>query len=826
MSGSTGFRHYENFSLTAGDVANLIYKDNYSKFINLVDSQISINGIVNTMKDSNFYNGHAIFASPNGIVVGSSGFLNVGSLSLLTPSQDKFDDFVSSYGSDSLSGYEFGGDSYKGLITDSHGKIVFNGKVLSRGEVNLYGDEITIEGTDSEKAGIIAGWKDTNTAFSDLDAAKNTFNSLVSNNITDTKNFALGSDGKVKIVAGFKDYDDSGNPVGTVKKAEVAVKNANVGGSDVEIKANSARDIGLLDITTLADQDDAISSKITIEDSKIVGNNVDVSAVSKATLDRNINESVPTIFLWIFNRADAKIEDYFDNGIYDGFEGARSSAVIDIINSTVQSVGSGETDGLSITAESIASTGINAGGLDSLVGEIIPHIFYGYGTKTESKINIKDSTLKAKGDVKLNALSQNLMEAYVTNKGIISLQATDAFDFATARNSTEADTKITIDSSTVEGLNVSAQAFAYNDLVNRVWLTSYIGENDQATYGQGGSGAVMAMLVNDTDIKSAVEVKNNSTITAANDVTLNAFNINNVSNSVMSLIQDPTGYSKKYEANWKEGLGADFSRLLVDLKTIPLFMNFTFSDFTDKFKTKIDTIGDKHFQNYKGMEEKATFQFGTGFLFNTSKTTNNVIIDHSNINAGRNINLKAHTVDLTANQSIASAAQDVKVGGAFSLLVNDQTNNNKVDIVNSSALQGGIYSQINIDSIVELPAQQGTFGFSMKLPEIVASTMVKAAGAIGLNPKEDWKGDFTLGFDFNFGAQDNWEFGLHDHNDDATGIGLFPDVGLMGFYNNFALSTGGGDKLGLSGALVSNTITNNSDVNIDAITKNKITEIM
>ena len=69
VSGSTGFRHYDKFNLTQGDIANLKYGD-YTKFVNLVNNQVNINGIVNTMKGNNFYNGHAIFVSPSGIVIG------------------------------------------------------------------------------------------------------------------------------------------------------------------------------------------------------------------------------------------------------------------------------------------------------------------------------------------------------------------------------------------------------------------------------------------------------------------------------------------------------------------------------------------------------------------------------------------------------------------------------------------------------------------------------------------------------------------------------------------------------------------------------------
>ena len=51
-SGDIGFREYDHFNLTAGDIANLIMNfkgQDLSKFVNLVNDQININGIVNAL---------------------------------------------------------------------------------------------------------------------------------------------------------------------------------------------------------------------------------------------------------------------------------------------------------------------------------------------------------------------------------------------------------------------------------------------------------------------------------------------------------------------------------------------------------------------------------------------------------------------------------------------------------------------------------------------------------------------------------------------------------------------------------------------------------
>ena len=106
----TGFRKFQDFNLSPGDVANFImtyynqsawvdkngdshhaYIGNgaIENFVAAVQNQIQINGIVNTLRDvGGEVGGNLIFVSPNGMVVGSSGVLNVCSLSVITPTQN------------------------------------------------------------------------------------------------------------------------------------------------------------------------------------------------------------------------------------------------------------------------------------------------------------------------------------------------------------------------------------------------------------------------------------------------------------------------------------------------------------------------------------------------------------------------------------------------------------------------------------------------------------------------------------------------------------------------------------------------------------------
>lgn len=181
-----GFREYQDFTLSKGDIANLIFKygaENISKFVNLVDNQININGLVNTVRDGNFYNGEAIFVSPNGMVVGESGVLNVGSLSVLTPTAP------------GMKLYKKGQATLEELGYHGNANVTINGKVLSRGNVGVVAQDLNI----GPNAAVLAGLND-NAALFDGKNTEALFKSLVNT-------------GKSTNKAGieFRTYDRKGN---------------------------------------------------------------------------------------------------------------------------------------------------------------------------------------------------------------------------------------------------------------------------------------------------------------------------------------------------------------------------------------------------------------------------------------------------------------------------------------------------------------------------------------------------------------------------------------------------------------------------------------
>lgn len=184
FSGNAGYRKYDNFKLDKGHVANLEFirdgKANPDTFVNLVNNKVNINGLVNTTRNGNFYNGHAVFITPGGFVVGSSGVLNVGRLSVATPTQSTYNNMLNGYGSKDYNYAANIGRNISALTQNSKGNagaadITIQGKVFARNGVEMTGKNVAVPGN------IINGVKAESVLTTD-DQANQLFNALVNTN--------------------------------------------------------------------------------------------------------------------------------------------------------------------------------------------------------------------------------------------------------------------------------------------------------------------------------------------------------------------------------------------------------------------------------------------------------------------------------------------------------------------------------------------------------------------------------------------------------------------------------------------------------------------
>ncbi|MBO5651314.1 MAG: leukotoxin LktA family filamentous adhesin, partial [Selenomonas sp.] len=94
MVNSVAVNAFKNFKLDAGNIANMHMgtapgSTNASSLVNFVNNQASISGTVNAVKNGGI-GGNLYFLSPNGVVVGSSGVINAGSVHLMAPSQSQY----------------------------------------------------------------------------------------------------------------------------------------------------------------------------------------------------------------------------------------------------------------------------------------------------------------------------------------------------------------------------------------------------------------------------------------------------------------------------------------------------------------------------------------------------------------------------------------------------------------------------------------------------------------------------------------------------------------------------------------------------------------
>ena len=99
VTGNNAFNSFSAFSVGAGNTANLHIPSSAINLINIVrDQRTDISGILNAIKDGRI-GGNVWFANPHGFIVGASGVVNVGSLTVTTPTQKFVNDFFTAPGS-------------------------------------------------------------------------------------------------------------------------------------------------------------------------------------------------------------------------------------------------------------------------------------------------------------------------------------------------------------------------------------------------------------------------------------------------------------------------------------------------------------------------------------------------------------------------------------------------------------------------------------------------------------------------------------------------------------------------------------------------------
>ena len=225
-----GFKEFQKLELSKGEILDFIFQayniDGFEThteinrwdidtFVNFVSDQIKIDGMVNALSNlggSLKQDSNLIFISPNGMVVGASGVLNVGSLSTFTPSQDGFNALKNGMKTADriVDGFYQAEETTKvwnpndAALFAGNAPITVNGMIVARGDVELNGSNVNV-GTNPEAGGyngvIIASVANKSDVLTGQSAADSLFNSLVSAGNTNSANQFSSSGGKIMITS-------------------------------------------------------------------------------------------------------------------------------------------------------------------------------------------------------------------------------------------------------------------------------------------------------------------------------------------------------------------------------------------------------------------------------------------------------------------------------------------------------------------------------------------------------------------------------------------------------------------------------------------------
>ncbi|MEM6496938.1 MAG: leukotoxin LktA family filamentous adhesin, partial [Pseudomonadota bacterium] len=145
--GGNAFNSFSHFQVGRGNTVNLHVPGQANNLINIVrDSQTSINGTLNGYQ-SGTIGGNVYFATPNGFVVGKSGTINVGSLTVATPSKAFVEELLGPGG--------VVGDAAVNRLLSGAFPVSQNGNILIQGQINaksgvrLLGQTVDILGPSS-----------------------------------------------------------------------------------------------------------------------------------------------------------------------------------------------------------------------------------------------------------------------------------------------------------------------------------------------------------------------------------------------------------------------------------------------------------------------------------------------------------------------------------------------------------------------------------------------------------------------------------------------------------------------------------------------------
>ena len=148
MSGGNAYNSFTQFREAAGNTVNLIVPGAAKNLVNVVTGgPVNIQGALNSYKNGSI-GGNVIFADSYGFIVGPSGVVNVGSLSVVTPNKATVDALISPNGvvNDALANQMIHGN----VPISPDGSVVISGQIIAQHGVHINAHDVLVAGSVPE----------------------------------------------------------------------------------------------------------------------------------------------------------------------------------------------------------------------------------------------------------------------------------------------------------------------------------------------------------------------------------------------------------------------------------------------------------------------------------------------------------------------------------------------------------------------------------------------------------------------------------------------------------------------------------------------------
>ncbi len=882
VDNGTGFRHYNDFRLSKDDIANLIFsKDgkNITKFVNMVDNRIYINGILNTLgNDGKFYNGNAIFVSPNGMVVGASGVLNVGSLTAIAPNTTSYlmyllhsmpasvEDLKSNDLKEQAQTIKIDGITEEVSLKrlkeeDQFGDIRIYGKIFARDEVQLIGKNVSVGMSDKkdddkavnefeeeavkgfDKAGIMAGIPTRyDEKIATLEQANNIFDALVKNNVEKGQGFGRDSLGNVIIKAqSIKEAEllkpDSLNVKGknyAVEKlfdvVEVLNEESNLLIKEVLPDGLTANDVKAAYITFMTNRykvdaanpdafDTTNVAKVNINNAVLAGKNVDVNASSKVIYDAEKGSSLfDRVVNTITNEIGETAADSFLNSIVDStatFENFEGARANASVVIGEKSTLFAEKD-VDVKSLVTAETGIKIRPLRNPSIDLDSDCFYFLGTKTASSVVIeKTANLIAGEDVTALASSRNSMNIKLKNPTSIADGVTG--EIANMPSLQVSFLQEVSESETKVEVKDGAKIKAGNDV--NVVASNFTSDQSVlqsvANYtGKANAGIAVAVTLKDTQVDTSAVI--DGYVEAGNDININSQNMH-VAYTDSKTEVDQLGKIDK----------------IIVSKLAPKV-----NDVIAKKSSAVSSV----LESFSKLGQKAP-SASVALVVNDSEINSTAKIGkNADINANNDVKVDSAIVDMTVNTAsgrldFTPKTKDDKgtssgsstgtssfiPAGSVAVVVNNQENNSVAIIEDGVKDDAGKITRakvkagndIKVNATTEQPMNDSLFEFALNVTQTYEDTT---------NMFKDVENTQKFGF-----GDENWDLRVlmqklnpaQEVAYDLKGVSFAINntqastLGLKGFFNNWAETEAkAANQIGISASVVVSDVINNTNARV------------